>query len=231
MDGFDDLLAPSRQALEDNPFEDPFAKRSNSPDPWASFHPQLEPTSETYSDHAYQSTQEQGGSTTPTGSFVTAERDEPVETLSNDADPLDAATRTIDEDNALSSPIQTPGFMESVPPEIPTVRPKQVDVLESLIADPSTVPLPHVVPTPQKHPTRPTASAVFHSPSGSSSISSPLEQPTVSPVTRTFTGLTIGGETVGGWQVAQMPAIIHTLLDMMPKTATMISHFANPRGL
>ncbi|KAF8659901.1 hypothetical protein AX16_001785 [Volvariella volvacea WC 439] len=36
MDGFDDLLAPSRSALEDNPFADPFAKRSGSPDPWAS---------------------------------------------------------------------------------------------------------------------------------------------------------------------------------------------------
>lgn len=35
MEGFDDLLAPSRSALEDNPFADPFAKRSNSPDPWA----------------------------------------------------------------------------------------------------------------------------------------------------------------------------------------------------
>ena len=36
MDGFDDLLAPSRDALE-NPFENPFAKRSSSPDPWSSF--------------------------------------------------------------------------------------------------------------------------------------------------------------------------------------------------
>ncbi|KAF7430895.1 Vacuolar protein sorting-associated protein 5 [Pleurotus ostreatus] len=35
MDGFDDLLAPSRSVLEENPFEDPFGKRSNSPDPWA----------------------------------------------------------------------------------------------------------------------------------------------------------------------------------------------------
>ncbi len=36
MDSFDDLLAPSRHILEENPFADPFAKRSNSPDPWAS---------------------------------------------------------------------------------------------------------------------------------------------------------------------------------------------------
>jgi hypothetical protein len=43
MDGFDDLLAPSKRALEDNPFENPFAQhRSSSPDPWASFASQLE---------------------------------------------------------------------------------------------------------------------------------------------------------------------------------------------
>ena len=35
--GFDDLLAPSRDVM-DNPFGDPFAQaRSSSPDPWASF--------------------------------------------------------------------------------------------------------------------------------------------------------------------------------------------------
>ncbi|KAJ4468469.1 hypothetical protein C8J55DRAFT_564974 [Lentinula edodes] len=40
MDGFDDLLAPSRSMLEDNPFNkdsNPFgSRRSGSPDPWAS---------------------------------------------------------------------------------------------------------------------------------------------------------------------------------------------------
>ncbi|KAG7093670.1 hypothetical protein E1B28_007329 [Marasmius oreades] len=35
MDSFDDLLAPSRNMLEDNPFSDPFSKRSGSPDPWS----------------------------------------------------------------------------------------------------------------------------------------------------------------------------------------------------
>jgi hypothetical protein len=35
MEGFDDLLTPSRNALEDNPFADPFTRRSGSPDPWA----------------------------------------------------------------------------------------------------------------------------------------------------------------------------------------------------
>jgi sorting nexin-1/2 len=35
MDGFDDLLSSSRRVSNDNPFDDPFAKRSSSPDPWA----------------------------------------------------------------------------------------------------------------------------------------------------------------------------------------------------
>lgn len=44
MDGFDDLLAPSRAALEQNPFADPFGNRPSSPDPWSSFHPASAPT-------------------------------------------------------------------------------------------------------------------------------------------------------------------------------------------
>jgi sorting nexin-1/2 len=38
MSGFDDLLQQSSRALEENPFEDPFARpRSNSPDPWSTY--------------------------------------------------------------------------------------------------------------------------------------------------------------------------------------------------
>jgi sorting nexin-1/2 len=47
MSGFDDLLKQSSRALEENPFEDPFAPaRSNSPDPWSSYtHQTAAPTS------------------------------------------------------------------------------------------------------------------------------------------------------------------------------------------
>ena len=38
MDGFDDLLAPTRDALERNPFADPFG-RPSSPDPWTTYQP------------------------------------------------------------------------------------------------------------------------------------------------------------------------------------------------
>ena len=38
MSGFDDLLKQSSRALEENPFEDPFARpRANSPDPWSTY--------------------------------------------------------------------------------------------------------------------------------------------------------------------------------------------------
>ena len=38
MSGFDDLLKQSSRALEENPFEDPFARpRASSPDPWSTF--------------------------------------------------------------------------------------------------------------------------------------------------------------------------------------------------
>lgn len=38
MSGFDDLLQQSSRALEENPFEDPFARpRASSPDPWSTY--------------------------------------------------------------------------------------------------------------------------------------------------------------------------------------------------
>jgi sorting nexin-1/2 len=38
MSGFDDLLKQSSRALEENPFEDPFARpRASSPDPWSTY--------------------------------------------------------------------------------------------------------------------------------------------------------------------------------------------------
>jgi sorting nexin-1/2 len=38
MSGFDDLLQESSRALEENPFEDPFARpRASSPDPWSTY--------------------------------------------------------------------------------------------------------------------------------------------------------------------------------------------------
>ena len=104
MDGFDDLLPPSKRALGDDPFENPFAQhRSGSPDPWASFSSQLE--------HNPFSTSE---STTIIPPFE-PEPPSPVSTTS--ADPLDSAITTEQEHD--QSPPRTPtqftnsGFREN----------------------------------------------------------------------------------------------------------------------
>ncbi|TCD71851.1 Vacuolar protein sorting-associated protein 5 [Steccherinum ochraceum] len=134
MDGFDDLLAPSRTGLESNPFEDPFAKRSGSPDPWTSAFQQ--PAAYPGHDDAF------GGgfgasssSTSPTAERYPAQ----LETsdsggFSQASDPLDSANATRDEDDAPAhddavpeTPVKTeptpssPGFRESIPSTIDEV--------------------------------------------------------------------------------------------------------------
>ncbi|KAI6113059.1 Vps5 C terminal like-domain-containing protein [Pisolithus sp. B1] len=81
MDGFDDLLArSSRNVLEENPFADPFSqRRSNSPDPWASYgQPQQAP-------HA-----------TPTDDFHPNGAEQSAQAA---VDPLDAAAQTADDED------------------------------------------------------------------------------------------------------------------------------------
>lgn len=109
MDGFDDLLAPSKRALEDNPFENPFAQhRSGSPDPWASFSSQLE--------HNPFSSSEL---TTTVPAF---EPEPPSPASTTSTDPLDSVIATEPEEQ-LPSPPRTPtqfkasDFKESVSEE------------------------------------------------------------------------------------------------------------------
>lgn len=136
MDGFEDLLAPSRNVLEENPFEDPFAKRSSSPDPWSSFLHQPTEQGPTHNDIDYYKTgfedePERRTSPTPTTeSYVTGDRGD--SDRNSTVDPLDAAAVTADSDhddehstaptNAVSS--RTPGFRistYSVEEHTPTV--------------------------------------------------------------------------------------------------------------
>jgi hypothetical protein len=71
MDGFDDLLTHSKTALDENPFEDPFAgHRSSSPDPWASFSHQ---TSEAPSDIFSPASPQHNDRIEPSGSPTRAE--------------------------------------------------------------------------------------------------------------------------------------------------------------
>ena len=99
MDGFDDLLSPSKRALGDDPFENPFAQhRSGSPDPWASFSSQLE--------HNPFSSSEP----TTVASPFEPEPTSPISPTSTD--PLDSAITT--EPEHAPSPPRTP--TQSTPP-------------------------------------------------------------------------------------------------------------------
>lgn len=149
MDGFDDLLAPSRQILEDNPFADPFAKRSNSPDPWATPFASQPSASDGIGDA--------DEATTPTTEAFSIPSD-PYGQSSNDpvspsaelhaespaaglSDPLDLANAALDDDDEeednkplgkRSMSPRSPGFRESIPSsfsEIATIRPTEPEEL------------------------------------------------------------------------------------------------------
>ena len=126
MDGFDDLLAPSKRALEDNPFENPFAQhRSSSPDPWASFTSQLE--------HNPFSSSE---STTPAPAFE-PEPPSPVSAITTD--PLDSAIATEPEVHAPSPPRTPTQF---------TASGSREDVVEEE-SQPPTDPVSESTPEPE----------------------------------------------------------------------------------
>jgi len=122
MDGFDDLLAPSRHALEDNPFADPFAKQRRSPDPWAT------PFAATDS-HAFGNTSEHFSSL---GSYSSSNNEfgaSSSEFKPLDSDPRDSPAHTADDDDDDEQPLgqlRSPGFRESIPAsfsETATIRP------------------------------------------------------------------------------------------------------------
>jgi sorting nexin-1/2 len=228
MDGFDDLLDPSRHVLEENPFQDPFAKRSNSPDPWST------PFAASQSSHdQYRSEIDQERTTTPTTeSYGTVDRDDPSINNSQNSqliDPLDSAARAADDDDDDDVPLgrsvspRSPGFKESIPAfsEIATIRPTEPEELEPSVPAPAESHRPHT-PTGRiaaHAPASPPPSSLhtkkisYSGPSGSgppspstsktqwerSAVVSPLEQPAPASLDRSFTGLALGGEAVGGW--------------------------------
>lgn len=124
MDGFDDLLKQSSlRALEENPFEDPFAKpRSHSPDPWTSYLRSSDlPAQEFGSSTSTFEPFEQEESTTPTTNSHEVRASSPVDAP---ADPLDLANANLsDEEQEQASLITSPrtsGFRESIENEPPT---------------------------------------------------------------------------------------------------------------
>lgn len=160
MDGFDDLLKQSRSALEDNPFEDPFAKpRSNSPDPWSSnylgtssaqtddFGTSSAFATDTPSTAATSIVHDDERSTTPTT------ESQPFTSSAEPADPLDLANANLssDEDEPSKPSVKSPrsyGFRESVESDHePPSASSSSGFKESI--EPETKPEPQSHPKPQ----------------------------------------------------------------------------------
>lgn len=121
MDGFDDLLAPTRDALESNPFADPFG-RPSSPDPWSSFHqPSAAQSQDTHGASGYG----EARSTTPTlgetGIFA-GEAASGHETFDALADPLKSAHILAEEPEELKEAKTHAGHKEVAEEMLPTPR-------------------------------------------------------------------------------------------------------------
>ena len=220
MDSFDDLLGPSRAALEENPFADPFSRpRSGSPDPWVT------PFGATNSTDPFASTAQpfaNSDSFSPyTHTFDEASRSH---SESTNFDPLDSAVHNTDDDDddePLATKLRSPGFRESIPQ--PLVDAIRSDV-EAIRPPPS---LEDSLPSQLQESKAPTSSIVTHdrysisistaeglktpSKSGSSFASSqtlsstlafksPLDPSTPTMPERPIAGLSIGGEAYSGWQ-------------------------------
>ena len=229
MDEFDDLLAPSKRALEDNPFENPFAQhRSGSPDPWASFTSQLE--------HNPFSSSEP---TTAAPAFE-PEPHSPVSTTLTD--PLDSAV-TAEPEEHVPSPPRTPtqftasGFKENIveeehqptldPVPKPTPEPEAKPTPEPELAapqpGPERTPVQEATPLPPTtEPASPPSSKGFvafaptHSPRESeafpkpiASVISPLDHPGLGGgFGDTFPSLSsLGGDSLGGGWESQSSSV------------------------
>ncbi|KAJ7446757.1 Vps5 C terminal like-domain-containing protein [Mycena latifolia] len=197
MDGFDDLLAPSQSSLEDNPFADPFAKRSASPDPWTSPFARQQ-TADVYEYH--------DRPTTPP-----VEPESPAVEQNAPLDPLDSAAQ--EEEDEPHHPGGQPGFRESVPDadppfsEIATIRPTEPEELQSSIPVPDepAPPAREVTPIPATPPPpRLSESAPTLPPPSPDRWGGPLEQHHPAPIHRSYPNLALGGEfPQADWQGEQ----------------------------
>ncbi|KAH9995539.1 Vps5 C terminal like-domain-containing protein [Russula vinacea] len=207
MSGFDDLLQQSSRALEENPFEDPFARpRSGSPDPWSTFAHQsavLDSPAFEYDTSGF------GGVSTTTQAHDLHDdtlSHSPVESRAFVAptvpsDPLDSANLPADDEpEHTTKPLTSPrdsGFTERIgkdPPSIPS-QPSSVEHTDPPSPPPpSSARLPH-----RQEPPHPSIQFPFDSSSSTDSdahrvITSPLDQP---PVTA-FASLALGGRVSTG---------------------------------
>ncbi|KAF9475017.1 protein transporter [Pholiota conissans] len=225
MDGFDDLLNPSRHALEDNPFADPFLKRSGSPDPWAT------PFTSTDTSGGFGSTSDHFGadstyhSTSQGFSLGSTEEEHPKNPLN-----LPSEQEEDDEDNKPLGNLRSPGFRESIPSNAPapfsetaTIRPTHEDESHPQAEMPSVALArtpPQIISTSAQGLTSLSASITVaaaplaHSRTTSgfastsqtateSSFKSPLES--FGGLEHSITGLSLGGEAATGWQTEETP--------------------------
>ena len=192
MDSFDDLLAPSRHALEDNPFADPFAKQRSSPDPWA------KPFAATDS-HAFDNTSEHFNSLDSNDLGASSSEYKP-----SDNDPMNSPglAYAADDDNNERSP----GFRESIGAtlsETATIRPATMEDYPSFPSSTSPTQSTHSGSVPSdSQKTMSLGSTTFSSPpplTTESNFLSPLENPS------SIIGLSLGGETLGWQTEAQTP--------------------------
>lgn len=241
MDGFDDLLVPSRHALEQNPFQD---QRSGSPDPWASpfathddhsehsgFGGFGDSTASAFGDNAHHTEPSFGGPTSP--GFHAWDTHDTAPVISPISDKHEEEPKTPSISSPPESIIQSPGFRESIPTSIDeVVTPTKTthDEPPLVLGEGSPTPAPKHVPPPLEAPSSPTSAesptspipatapaSVSHShtsslsrsiaPSTTSSthpaFSSPLQDPYTAAIDHSFSGLSLGGETFGGWQGSQ----------------------------
>ncbi|KAF7309838.1 Beta-glucan synthesis-associated [Mycena indigotica] len=197
MDGFDDLLSSSRGGIDHNPFADPFANRSSSPDPWSQ--PFRQETEDVY---------QYPQSTTPPVEEQEVELETPVAVETSAAapeseegvhsDPLDSAAAAAEVDNVLS-----PGFRESVEEpehdpnfsEIATIRPTEPEEMQPSIPIPADH--PHAPPPPTTTTTTTTARLSESAPSLPPQSTEPSWGPlglNSAPIHSSFPNLSLGGE-------------------------------------
>ena len=225
MDGFDDLLAPSRSILEENPFEDPFAKpRSDSPDPWSTFGQQQHSLpSQSDIDYFKSGFEDHPSTTQTTESLFTSDYGHSERSsVTAPADPLDAATVTAedheDEQSAGHSDAhldtatsRTPGFgifTSSVEDQSQTVvepgsdsplhdkTPPIPSADEADTAVTSLLRVEELTPSQLSSPQEPISSAT----SPERAIVSPLDQESPPSIDHAFASLALGGESHGGWE-------------------------------
>ena len=227
MDGFDDLLAPSRSILEENPFEDPFSKpRSDSPDPWSSFgqqqhslpsHSDIDYFKSGFEDLDHPST------TQTTESYSTSDHAQSEQSsVAAPADPLDAATVTAevheDEQSASHSDAhpdattsRTPGFgiftsniedhsQTMVEPEPDSPLYDKAPPIPA--ADEDSTAATSLLRVEESMPSQLSSpqEPISSATSPERAMVSPLDQQSPSNIDRAFASLALGGESHGGWQ-------------------------------